>query len=134
MNNDRFEFLREWGITLLSLALVVFGLAMVWGVFKAASHVGKDKDEEERIVAAYTRQKDTMEATGLVFLTTVLGYYFGRVPAAKAANDAKKQAAAANRLAANLRKTLHDTQESLLKSPGDIPSVMHIIERSLNTE
>jgi hypothetical protein len=132
MNNDRFEALREWGIAILSLTLVVFGLVMVWRVFSAAGQKGRDKDEDEKIIAAYNRQKDTMEATGMIFLTTVLGYYFGRVPAAKAAKDAQKQAAGAQRVSEELRQVLLATERALLAHPGDTDEARKTIARALN--
>jgi hypothetical protein len=80
------------GITsLLGLAILGFALYMLISVFNAAGRVSTGEAEAKAMQDAFGRQKDIL-LYALSLLGTVLGYYFGRVPAELHAQQAQNRA------------------------------------------
>lgn len=96
------DSLRE--IMASGIAVVIVALT-VWMLFKVFVLGGKaDADPE-----AYARQKDIM-LYGLTLLGTILGYYFGRVPAERRAEQAEEVAGNAQTAAAQAGEAAGEAQ------------------------
>lgn len=81
--------LHEIMAALVSLVLLVLAAVMLWETYATGRTPKIDLD-------AYARQKDVM-LYGLTLLGTVTGYYLGRVPAERRADQAQQTATTAQR-------------------------------------
>ncbi len=80
--------LREIMTSAIAVVILAVTTVMLWKVFQAGGVKAVDPE-------AFNRQKDIMHY-GLTLLGTVLGYYFGRVPAERRAEQAEAVAHQAN--------------------------------------
>ncbi len=85
------SILKEGFTALLSFAILGFALYMLVSIFNAAGRVSATEAEAKAAQDAFGRQKDIL-LYALSLLGTVLGYYFGRVPAELHAQQAQTQA------------------------------------------
>jgi hypothetical protein len=86
-------FIREISVTAISAAIAIITLYMLLLCFWHGGNVLPDDG-----VKAFSRQKDVL-ALALGLFGTVTGYYFGRIPAEKAADAAKSSEQNAKKVA-----------------------------------
>ena len=94
--------LREIMASAIEALVVTLSCLMLWRVFVLGGEANADVD-------AYSRQKDVM-LYGLTLLGTVLGYYFGRVPAERRAEHAEAAAGDAHAAAASAASIADEAQ------------------------
>lgn len=87
---------KETVAALLSVIIASVTIWMLVSTYRTGSKVFVDKDPVavQAMKDAYERSKDLL-LYGLSILGTVLGYYFGRIPAEKGASAARKDASSA---------------------------------------
>ena len=91
-------WLKEAVTSVLALAIAAVTLLLLVLTFEGAKKSGT------AAVAAFTRQKDVLQFV-LPILGTVLGYYFGRVPAERRAEAAEQSASGSQKQAAALQQS-----------------------------
>jgi hypothetical protein len=89
---DGLTWLKESMTSLLAAAIVVVALALLWRTFTAGGGSGKSAP------SIFARDKDVLQYI-LPILGTVIGYYFGRVPAERRAEKAEQTATGAQKQA-----------------------------------
>lgn len=143
------EYLKELMAAAIALPIVAISLWMVGSLFVASNTiepaVANDAQLEALHDEAYERRKDLMQI-GLTLVGTVLGYYFGRVPAENRAKHAEAEASAARTTteraldqagearttAATAHRKLEDARatvgrvEAALAGPGQVPGAPQI--------
>jgi hypothetical protein len=92
--------IREYIAAAIGAALVGVTLVLLVWTYQAAGVVNNFNAE------AFGRQKDIL-LLALGFLGTVIGYYFGRLPAEQQANASRKQADAATNAAQKAKEDKH---------------------------
>ncbi|SRR6266478_5968322 len=121
----------DWGkeivAAFLSVAIASVTVWMLLSTYRTGSQPFLDKDTNAVTARkdAYERGNDSL-LYGLSLLGTVLGYYFGRIPAEKSASAARKDASRA-------RGELAAKAERLLKSETQLQRVSQGAERLVNS-
>lgn len=85
------EGMKEYIAAVLSIAIVGFTLYFMWGMF--------DLENEKAIDEGKWKQQSTILQLAIALAGTVTGYYFGRIPAERAAAASQQAAATSNALA-----------------------------------
>src|ERR1043165_3874056 len=99
--------LKEWVAAILSFALVGFTLYFLWVMFGGPA---VDNEQWER--------KSAMLQIAVSFTGAVIGYYFGRLPAEKAAASAQQHANLASANENRLRSQVAEVRKQLSTPTG----------------
>ena len=83
------DALKEYITAALSIAIVGFTLYVMWQMFGGGSEIAEGK----------WKQQSTILQLAIALAGTVTGYYYGRIPAERAASAAQQSAAKSNALA-----------------------------------
>ena len=107
--------LKEYIAAALSIAIVGFTLYFMWGMFDGAQEISEGK----------WKQQSAILQLAVALAGTVTGYYFGRIPAERAATASQQAAASSNALAqqaaakeARIRDQVSDLRRQVLSSTG----------------
>jgi len=104
------QAMRETITALIGLTVLTITVWMLVDTFQTGRQPfsPKDKDEQSARIEGYNRQKDVM-LYALTLFGTVMGYYFGRVPAELRAQNAQQAADTA-------QSNLSSTQDKLAQA------------------
>jgi hypothetical protein len=94
---SRFSWMKEIVTSLLAVSIAAVALILLMLTFIDAGKTGSSAD-------LFGREKDVLQFV-LPFLGTVLGYYFGRVPAERRAESAEQSASGAQQHAESLQQS-----------------------------
>ena len=121
------------GITsVLALTILGFTFYMVVSVFNTGGLRVTTSDVEVKAVQdAFSRQKDIL-LYALSLLGTVLGYYFGRVPAELHAQQAQNQANKAQGEAAEAKTDASQANADKKKQADDFKRTLSVVRQSLD--
>ena len=109
--------LHETMTTVISLVILVVAVVMLLRTFEYARSGGKDPTKAAAEKEAYDRQKDVM-LYALALLGTVTGYYLGRVPAERRAQQAQETVATTQGQLRTADSRLQTAQTQLTAATG----------------
>jgi hypothetical protein len=112
---------REGTAALLSLMIAIVTVIFLWHSYwiAGAEMMTVSGLVDQSKLAAFARQKDLLLlATGM--LGTILGYYFGRVPAEKQADIARKRAEEISDASERLKSDIRTEVNSIAATRGGL--------------
>jgi len=122
--------LKEVITGLMALSILGFGLYMLASLFATGGRVPSKDLDAAALKEAFERQKDVL-LYGLSLVGTVLGYYFGRVPAELHAQQAQRRADKAQDDAVDAKTEASKAKTEKNEQANEFKRTLSVVKKSL---